>query len=103
MKNKKRMINTFEITIIGKLYHIEITNEHERAKKYYTNRIKIYSCKAYEVLADKELLIPLKHFDIIYSNSLYAAWTGDVIRDDDRTFRNIIADLLNDCTLKLVV
>ncbi|GFN32558.1 hypothetical protein [Paenibacillus xylaniclasticus] len=77
----------------------------ERARRFYTGNIKIYSCRAFEVVPEKDLLIPLKRFDIILDRkeNTYGAWTGDIIRDDDRIIRETIANLFNNEQLKLAI
>jgi len=102
MKNKNT-VNVFETIINGKSYQIEMKNEHERVRKHYNGGIKIYSCRVFEVLSEKELLIPLKRFDIVCdcNKQTYGAWTGDVIRHEERAIRNEIANLFNDGELKL--
>ena len=49
-------------------------------------------------------MTPYKRFTIVFNQQdrSYWAWTGDVIREHDREFRENIANLLSEGELKLV-
>lgn len=94
---KKQSVNTFNALIDNKNYILDIRQEEN--KKSMPNCV-IYSCMTFDVD-----MVPYNRFNLVYNRSErnYWAWTGDVIRSDDRTFRNAIADLFNDGILKLTV
>ncbi|OMD67628.1 hypothetical protein [Paenibacillus odorifer] len=104
MKRDDLDINVFDATIKKKSYQIQMKNERERVKKHFNGGIKIFSCRVFEVLTEKELLIPLKRFDIVFDckEQIYSAWTGDVISDEERAIRNEISNLFNNNILKLI-
>lgn len=95
MKKKQTAIE-FHVTINDEKYTLSISQEESR--KSMPN-CSIYSCMTFDAN-----MVPYKRFNIIYNRfeRSYWAWTGNAIREDDRTFRNAIADLFNDGVLRLV-
>jgi hypothetical protein len=97
MKNKLYS-NEFKVTIGGENYILDIRKTENTNG---TPNCITYSCMSFK---DNEMMTPFKRFTIVYSRSdqSYWAWTGDVIREEDRLFRETVASMLNDKVLKLV-
>jgi hypothetical protein len=88
-------VNEFNVVIDGKVYILDI-REVEKKKS-------ILNCSTYSCMSFDSDMVPYKRFNILYNlqERLYWAWTMDVIRGEDRTFREYIAELLNNKTLQL--
>jgi hypothetical protein len=92
---KMPKVNEFNVTINNKNYIVDI-RELERSKAM-SNCIK-YTCMTF----DSEM-VPFKRFTIVYNyqDRTYWAWTGNVIRENERLFMEQIAELLNNGILKM--
>lgn len=94
-KLRKPLTNEFNVLIDNKKFTLSIS---ELDRKKSMPDCRVYTCMTFD--AD---MVPYKRFTLMYNffERSYWAWTGDVIRDNDRTFRNTIADLLNKGVIKL--
>jgi hypothetical protein len=89
-------VHEFNVTINNQEFTLDI-RESERSK--IMSNCLIYSCMTFT--SD---MVPVKRFNLVYNmnDKTYWAWTMDAIRESDRIFRESIAELLNNKTLKLV-
>jgi hypothetical protein len=92
---KKSIANEFNITVNNQEYIIDIRE---------TDKLKIMpDCSIYTCMTFTSDMVPVKRFNIVYNfhDHNYWAWTMNTINESDRTFREQIAELLNNGILKL--
>lgn len=99
-EKKKTVVNVFNVTINSENYVLNIMEEEQEKGKSSMPNSTRYTCMSF---VDNEMMTPFKRFTIVYNRieRSYWAWTGDVTREEDRIFRESIADLLNNESLKI--
>lgn len=87
--------NEFNVMINSENYTVDIREVKE--SKVMPNCIK-YTCMTFTAE-----MVPYKRFTLVYNyqDRTYWAWTGNIIRENERVFMEQIAELLNQGILKL--